>query len=252
MSATELSGRLAIVTGGGRGLGRAFALAFAERGAEVAVVDLDGESAERVAREAGGDRAKGFGADISDEASVATLISDVAAWRGDPAVLVNNAAMFANLSPASVTETSVEAWDAVFAVNLRGTFLCSRAVVPGMRRAGYGKIINMSSSTVWFGRAGYPHYVASKAGVVGLTRALASELGPDGIRVNAVAPGATITGVPRETITEEGLQEIARQTALRRCGTAADIVGPVVFLAGPDSDWVTGQSLIVDGGVSYV
>jgi 3-oxoacyl-[acyl-carrier protein] reductase len=232
-------------------LGRAFSLELAARGADVAIVDLDEASAESVAQEIGAEHARAFAADISDEEAVASTVLGVQSWRGDAAVLVNSAAMFVNLTPTPLTEISVGQWDAVLGVNLRGTFLCCRTVAPGMKRAGYGKIVNLSSSTFWLGRPGYPHYVSSKAGIVGLTRALASELGPDGIRVNAVAPGATVTEVPRETITEQGLQAVARETALRRVGTAQDIVGPVMFLAGPDSDWLTGQTLVADGGVSY-
>jgi len=163
----ELYGRLAIVTGAGRGLGRAFSLELAARGADVAIVDLDEAIAESVAQEIGTERARAFVADISDEEAVTSMLLGVQSWRGDAAVLINSAAMFATLAPTPLTEIPVTQWDAVLGVNLRGTFLCCRAVVPGMSRAGYGKIVNLSSSAFWLGRPGYPHYVSSKGGGCG-------------------------------------------------------------------------------------
>ena len=246
-------GAVAIVTGGGRGLGRAFALALAGAGARVVVADLDPRSGEAVAAEirGAGGAAEAFVADVADEPSVAALAAGVDARFGTATILVNNAAVFVSLALKQLAEITVEEWDAVSAVNNRGMFLCCRAFAPVMARAGYGKIINVASSQFWVGRAGYPHYVASKGAAIGLTRALATELGPRGIRVNAIAPGATVTEVPRAGINDEILQRIAAQTALRRCAGTADIVGPVLFLASQASDFVTGQTLIVDGGVSY-
>src|SRR5690606_2255117 len=133
---------------------------------------------------------------------------------------------------------------------VRGVFLCSRAVTPSMRAAGYGKIVNISSATVWIGRPDYLHYVTSKMAVVGLTRALATELGPAGITVNAVTPGATETEVPRATVTADQVAGIIAAQAIKRREVPADLVGAVAFLASPDSDFITGQTLNVDGGAA--
>jgi 3-oxoacyl-[acyl-carrier protein] reductase len=244
---------VAIVTGGGQGLGRAFALALANAGHPVAVADINGDSAERVAGELrdGGGQAIAAAVDVTDEDSVARMVRGVTEGLGAPQVLLNNAAVFSTLAMKAVTEISLEEWDRVVRVNLGGTFLCCRAVVAPMREAGYGKIINISSASVWAARPGYPHYIASKAGVVGLTRALASELGAMGIRVNAITPGSTKTEVERATITNEARDAMAASTALRRVQVADDLVGTVLFLASPASDFITGQTINVDGGYAF-
>jgi 3-oxoacyl-[acyl-carrier protein] reductase len=248
-----LEGTTAVVTGAGRGLGRAFSLGLARHGARIAVADLSGANAEAVAadvREQGGE-ACAFEVDVADDESVSGLVEAVGRALGAATVLVNNAAVFASLSLAPSSEISPSEWDQVMAVNARGVFLCCRAFAPAMRDGGYGKVVNVSSSQFWVARAGYPHYVASKGAVIALTRALATELGPDGIRVNSVAPGATVTEVPRPGVNEEVLQSIAEATPLGRHATPEDVVGPVVFFSSPASDFVTGQTLIVDGGASY-
>jgi 3-oxoacyl-[acyl-carrier protein] reductase len=252
---TRLNERLsgvAIVTGGGQGLGRAFALALAQNGAAVVIADLRGDNAEHVADEirAAGGSALGVQCDVSDEASVSAMAAR-AQTLGRPTILVNDAAIFSSLKMRPFTEIPTSEWDAVMAVNVRGTFNCCRAVVPLMAEAGYGKIVNISSSTVFLGRPNYLHYVTSKAALIGLTRALAAEVGPLGIRVNAITPGSTKTEVPRETITDDQRKVQAAQTALRRVQTPDDLVGAVVFLASPASDFITGQTINVDGGLSF-
>jgi 3-oxoacyl-[acyl-carrier protein] reductase len=244
---------VAVVTGGGQGIGRAFSLALAEHGARVVVADLHEETAARVAEEidrAGGS-ARAIRCDVADEESVAAMVAEARATLGPPSVLVNNAAIFSTLRMRPFTEIPAAEWDAVMAVNVRGAFNCARAVVPAMAEAGYGKIVNVSSSTVFLGRPNYLHYVTSKAALIGFTRALASEVGPMGIRVNAITPGSTQTEVPRDTITPEQRQAMAAQVALRRVQTPDDLVGALVFLASPASDFITGQTINVDGGLSY-
>ena len=238
----------ALVTGGGQGLGRAFCQAFAQHGRPVAVADRDLEKAICVANEIGG---LAIEVDVADEASVARMAADVVAERGAVEVLVNNAAIFSTLRMGAFTDIAVEEWERVMAVNVTGAFLCSRAIVPGMCRAGYGKVINISSATVFTGRPGYLHYVTSKAALIGMTRSLASEVGPDGVRVNAITPGSTETEVKRGTITPEARAEMAQLTALRRVQVPDDLVGAVLFLASPASDFITGQTLNVDGGLAF-
>ena len=252
-----MSSRLAaepvIVTGAGQGLGRAFAHALAAAGATVVVADVREQSAADVATEivAAGGRAAAGAVDVTDEAAVARMADEVASKYGPPIGLVNNAAIFSTLAMKPYTEISAKEWRQVIDVNLTGVFLCCRAIVPLMAERGYGKVVNISSATVWTGRGGYLHYVSSKMALIGLTRALASEVGPDGVRVNAITPGSTETEVERATITRSARETMAAQTALRRVQTPQDLVGAVVFLCAPESDFITGQTLNVDGGFAF-
>ena len=186
--------------------------------------------------------------DVADETSVARMAASAAERFGGVDVLVNNAAVFATvpLSRVPVERLTVAEWDLVMAVNLRGPFLCARALAPQMRARGGGRIVNVSSGMAFHG-GGWPHYVASKAGLLGLTRALARELGRDGITVNAIAPGATPTDA---TTDEERRRQEATVAAraLARVQTPDDIIGVVLFLASPAAAFITGQTLVVDGG----
>jgi 3-oxoacyl-[acyl-carrier protein] reductase len=242
-----------IVTGGGQGLGRAFAHALAQAGAHVVVVDVRPESAAAVAQEIGatGGSASHITVDVTDEAAVVQMATDVQRDYGPPLALINNAAIFSTLTLKNFTEIGLAEWRRVIDVNLTGVFLCCRAVVPLMVQRGYGKVVNVSSATVWTGRGGYLHYVASKAALLGLTRSLASEVGPSGVRVNAITPGSTETEVERVTISRSARQAMAEQTALRRIQTPDDLTAVVVFLCAPDSDFITGQTINVDGGFAF-
>jgi 3-oxoacyl-[acyl-carrier protein] reductase len=245
----RLAGRLAVVTGAGQGLGRAFAARLLAEGAGVVIADLDLAKAQAVAKELG-DGATAIGVDVADEASV-TALAEHAGALGTVDILVNNASIFSTLELRPFDEIAVDEWDRVMAVNVKGAYLCARAFVPGMRTAGYGKIINISSATVFIGRPLYLHYVTSKAAVIGMTRALASEVGPDGIRVNAVTPGSTQTEVRRRTVTPEQAERIIGAQAIKRREVPDDVVGTVAFLASPDSDFITGQTINVDGGAAF-
>ena len=242
----------AIVTGGGQGLGRAFCLALAQR-APVVVVDIDGARAEQVAAEvaAQGGKAIAVAADVTDSASVQKMVETVQSGLGTPAVLVNNAAIFSTLQTGPFTSITDAAWRRVLDVNVTGAFSCCRSVVPLMLAQGYGKVVNISSATIWTGRPGYLHYVTSKAALIGLTRSLASEVGASGVRVNAITPGSTQTEVERATIGPEERRRMADQTALRRVQVASDLVGTLLFLCSVDSDFMTGQTLNVDGGYAF-
>jgi len=242
-----------VITGAGQGLGRAFAVDLARRGWQVALADLNGDRAGEVAAEiaeAGG-AARAFTCDVSDPGQVAGLTAAVHGQLGPVTGLVNNAAIFSTLRMGPFEEIEPDAWDRVLRVNVTGAFLMCRALISSMKAAGYGKVVNISSATVITGRPGYLHYVTSKAALIGFTRALATEVGPDGITVNAITPGSTATEVERETITPEQRQAMAAATALRRVQVPADLVGAVAFLLSRDSDFITGQTLNVDGGFSY-
>jgi 3-oxoacyl-[acyl-carrier protein] reductase len=244
----SLDGRVAIVTGGAQGLGRAFATRLSADGAQVVVADRNGPKARAVAQQVAGHAVE---ADVADQASVTDMAHQVLDRFSRIDILVNNASLFSTLQMRPFDEIGVEEWDAVMAVNVRGTFLCTRAVVPAMRAARYGKVVNISSATVWIGRPNYLHYVTSKAAVIGMTRALATELGPHNITVNAVTPGATQTEIPRATVTPEQAEHIVARQAIKRREVPDDLVGVVAFLCSSDSDFMTGQTLNVDGGAAF-
>ncbi len=248
----RLEGRVAIVTGGGHGIGKAYARRLADEGAKVVIAEIDAAAAERVAAElaAGAREALAVATDVSDRASVEAMARRAVAAFGRIDVLVNNAAVFATvpMSRAPFDQIDPAEWDRMMAVNLRGTWLASCAVIPQMRKQRYGKIINISSGTALKGSASRIHYVTSKAGILGFTRTLAREVGGDNICVNCVAPGSTLS----EDSPDEGVLKMrgaaAADRALRRVQTPEDLVGAVAFFASADSDFITGQTLVVDGG----
>ncbi|MEA2289981.1 MAG: hypothetical protein QOD55_1978 [Solirubrobacteraceae bacterium] len=238
-------GATVVITGGARGIGERYARAFAERGARVVIADLLREEGEALARELD---AVFVATDVADERSVTAMAAAAAERSGAIDVLVNNAAIYAELGgKQSFHEISVEEWDRVMAVNVRGPWLCARGVVPFMREHG-GSIVNVASVVAHIGTAGFAHYVASKAAVMGLTRALARELGPDRITVNAVAPGLVANESSRVLNEDAYLEQAARSRAVPRDMAPDDLVGAVLFLASPASAFMSGQTLIVDGG----
>jgi 3-oxoacyl-[acyl-carrier protein] reductase len=248
----RLEGRVAIVTGAGHGIGKAYAARLAEEGAKVVIAEIDAAAARTVAAgmAARGHEALAVATDVSDRASVDEMARRAIAAYGRIDVLVNNAAIFATvpMSRAPFDQIDPAEWDRMMAVNLRGTWLASCAVIPQMRRQRYGKIVNISSGTALKGSASRIHYVTSKAGILGFTRTLAREVGADNICVNCVAPGSTLS----EENPDEGVLKMrgaaAADRALRRVQTPEDLVGAVAFFASSDSDFITGQTLVVDGG----
>jgi 3-oxoacyl-[acyl-carrier protein] reductase len=243
----RLEGRVAIVTGGGHGIGKAYARRLAEEGAAVVIAELDGAAAERVAAEVGG---LALRTDVAEEASVAEMARRTAERYGRIDILVNNAAIFATvpMSRAPFDQIEPAEWDRMMAVNLRGTWLACRAVVPQMRKQRYGKIINISSGTALKGSASRIHYVTSKAGIIGFTRTLAMEVGRDNICVNCIAPGSTLSEENADEALIKYRQAAASTRALQRMQRPEDLVGAVAFFASSDSDFITGQTLVVDGG----
>ncbi len=248
-----LSERVAVITGAGQGLGRAFAKALAQAGAVAIIAERNVERGEAVAAEiaAAGHRARVIATDVADPDSVARMAGSVADAFGRLDILINNAAIFSTLEMRPFDEIPLAEWEAVLKVNVTGAFLCARAVVPAMRQAKWGRIINMASGAVTLGRPNYLHYITSKAALDGMTRALARELGPDGITVNAILPGATFTEIPRATVTPEQKQRIVAMQCIPRAQTPEDLIGTILFLASDASAFLTGQAITVDGGATH-
>ena len=246
----RLKDRTVIVTGGAKGIGRAYCLGAAAEGAHVVVADVADPTPTVKEVEARGAQALGVECDVSREADTGRLATETLARFGRIDVLMNNAAVYGTLRRRPLLDIPVEEWDRVMAVNLRGLFLCARAVVPAMKAQGKGKIINIASSTFFKGVPDFIHYTTSKGGVVGFTRSLARELGELGIRVNAIAPGFTLSGDNEQNIPEERKRANVQARMLKRAQLPEDLVGTFLYLASDDSDFVTGQTLLVDGGGS--
>jgi NAD(P)-dependent dehydrogenase (short-subunit alcohol dehydrogenase family) len=240
---------VAIVTGAARGLGRAFCLGLAKEGAVVSAADLDLAGAQETAEQivAGGGQAIAVSVDVSDEAATQRMAAQTAERWGRIDILINNAAIYAGLERKMFDAISPAEWDRVMAVNLKGPWLCARAVFPWMKAQKSGKIINVASAVFFSGSALWAHYVASKGGVIGLTRALAKEVGDYGITINAIAPGFTLTEASQSLIPNAERYGVDRG-AIKRAEQAEDLVGVAVFLASPASDFITGQTIVVDGG----
>ena len=250
-----LDGRVALVTGAARGLGRAYAEALAAAGAAVGVADVRdcGEVVEAIA--AAGGRAVALRLDVTDAAACRGAVDAIVADFGRLDVLVNNAALYGGLRGGRFDRIDEAQWDAVMNVNVKGVWNCCKAAVPAMRAAGGGSIVNISSLAPVDGLPFALDYSASKGAVIAITRSLARELGKDWIRVNAVAPSAVMTEGTREFFgdaLEKSAQAIASGQTLKRNLVPADLVGTILYLAGDASSFVTGQTLMVDGGTHFL
>ena len=241
-----------IVTGAAGGLGRGFAEGFAEAGAAVLVADIDADGAEATARSLrdGGATAEAAAVDVTDAESCGRLADRAREVLGGADILINNAAIYVGLERRDFEEIDEQVWDRVMAVNVKGVWQMSRAVLPLMRQAGSGAIVNVASATVFSGSPQWLHYVASKGAVIAMTRAMARELGDDRIRVNVLAPGFTLTKASLDLIEDAETYGVTRG-ALKRAAEAEDMVGGAVYLASDLAGFVTGQTLIVDGGRQF-
>jgi NAD(P)-dependent dehydrogenase (short-subunit alcohol dehydrogenase family) len=248
----ELTGKVAIVTGAAQGIGAEYARGLAAAGAAVGLCDILDPAPVVGEIVAAGGKAIGQVIDITDGAAVRAFAKTTHATLRGLDILINNAAIFGKLSRKPLMEIDAEEWDRVMKVNVRGTFECVKAVTPFMRAQSYGKIINIASSTVNSGQPLLLHYVSSKGAIIAMTRSLARELGGDGIRVNAISPGFTLSEAVRNNpaYTREITSSIAAMRAIKRDQEPEDLVGAVVFLASPASDFISGQTLVVDGGMS--
>jgi len=249
----RLKDKVAIVTGAARGLGRSFSLRLAQEGAKIVAMNIvlrpkDKEDLDETVKQikAMGAEATPFVGDVSVVKDTAAMAEAAVKAFGKVDILINNAAIYDGLKRRPFYEIDLDEWDLVMKVNVKGAFLCTRAVFPYMKNQGYGKIVNIASEVFFTGSHGFAHYVASKGGIIGMTRALAIELGPHGIRINCVAPGFTDTEASR------GIADVTKydtsKTPLGRVVKPEDLTGAALYLASTDSDFVTGQTILVDGG----
>ena len=246
----RLHDRVAIITGAAQGIGAAYARAMAQEGATVIIADLDdGEEIAKEIRENGG-KALNVITNVSNESSVENLVSTTVEQYGRIDILVSNAAIFGKLEAKPFTEISVEEWDDLMEVNVRGVFICVKAVIGQMRKQKYGKVINIASGTLFKGTPHLLHYVTSKGAVMTMTRCLAREVGDDNICVNSLAPGLVMSEnvLAQESFNDAAVDANTATRALQRRQVPEDLIGAMLFLASADSDFVTGQCLVVDGG----
>lgn len=247
----SLKGKVAVVTGGGQRIGQEYALALAGQGARVLVADVaDGSETVEKIRSLGGEGLY-VKTDVTSEADTAAMAQAAADRWGSIDILINNAAIYGAMHKGTIEQLTVADWQSMMTVNVTGVWLVSRAVVPHMRARGRGKIVNIASGVSFVAPPQMAHYVASKSGVIGLTRAMARELGPDRINVNAVSPGLVDNEASQGLSTPEYMSHGAQLRVLKRPMEQNDLVGTVLFLCSELSDFVTGQNLVVDGGAIF-
>jgi NAD(P)-dependent dehydrogenase (short-subunit alcohol dehydrogenase family) len=247
----DLRDKVAVVTGAGQGIGRAYAEALARAGAAVAVAEIDtpngSETAKRIV-DAGG-KAVFVETDVSSETSARAMAEAVRSDLGGVDILVNNAGIWGGLTPVDIADLSIERWNRILSVNVTGMFLCAKAVVSSMIERGGGSIVNQSSIGSYTGGPTMADYCTSKGAVNALTKTMAKAWGPHNIRVNAIAPGLIATDATVGFLSEKGLEKFVGQQSLKRVGRVEDLTGPLLFLVSEEARFVTGQVLVVDGGI---
>jgi 3-oxoacyl-[acyl-carrier protein] reductase len=250
----SLRDRVVIITGGGQGIGRAYALQFAAQGAIPVIAEYNEEPGRRVRAEveAAGGKSLFVKTDVSDQASVDAMVRATLDELGRIDCLINNAAVLSRITMAPFWKLPVEEWRRAMDVNVTGAFLCSRAVVPTMQERQWGRIINVCSGTVIMGRENYLHYVTSKSAAIGMTRAMARELGAWTITVNCFWPGVTKTEIERPSVPSHAFDSMVQMQAIKRLSKTDDAAKAVMFLCSDDAGFITGQSMLVDGGLVFI
>ncbi|MBC7675184.1 MAG: glucose 1-dehydrogenase [Rhodoferax sp.] len=250
MSVGRLNGRVAIVTGAAQGIGAEYAAALSQAGAAVVLADVLDAGLVAASITQNGGQALAVRCDVTDSVSVTQMVQATLARFGKLDILVNNAALFGRVTRKAFDQIESDEWDRMMAVNVRGTFECVKAAVPAMRAQGYGKIVNIASGTVFKGAPMLLHYVTSKGAIVAMSRSLARELGGDGIRVNTLAPGLVMSAnvIGNSDWTDAAVQNTVSSRAIKRESIPEDLTGTLIYLCSADSDFVTGQVLVVDGG----
>ena len=248
----NLEGRVIVVTGGSGGIGIVASELMAERGAHVVLAELDGDRADTEAKRLSnkGLKATAIQTDVANKKSVGAMVEEVSSRLGRIDGLVNNAAMFSRVPMSRVgsLEITEAEWDKMMEINVKGVWNVCSAVVPVMKTQGYGKIVNISSGTALKGSPSRIHYVTSKAAVIGYTKSLAMEVGEHNIYVNCIAPGSTLSEEDPTPAIIAVREKAAASRCIKRVQTPEDLAGPIAFFVGPDSDFITGQTLVVDGG----
>lgn len=247
----QLEGKVAVVTGGSLGIGAEYCKRLAEEGAKIVIADLEDASGVIGVIEQAGGEAIYVETDVANEAANMNMAAKAFEAFGRLDILVANAGLYTHLRRGPSLDETVDEWDAVYNVNIKGVWLGAKACIPEMKKNGYGKIINIASTAAFQGTPGITRYAASKAAVVGITRSMAREYGDDGIRINAIAPGPIETETGKQYETEESIKRrvvSGKKRALGRNGMPADVLGLCVFLSSPKSDFMSGQTVVVDGG----
>jgi 3-oxoacyl-[acyl-carrier protein] reductase len=249
----SLRDRVVIITGGGQGLGRAYAHNFAAQGAIPVIAEVNEENGARVVQEIEqqGGRALSVRTDVSDEASTLAMADAALSAYGRIDCLINNAAVFSKITIAPFWELPVAEWQSAMDVNINGAFFCSRAVVPAMQKAHWGRIINVASTTVPTGRANYLHYITSKSAMIGMTRSMARELGDYNVTVHLFWPGAVETEIERPSVSGAQFEAIAQQQCIKRPATTDEYAGFMLFLCSDDAEYMTGQAMAANGGIAF-
>jgi len=249
-----LKDRVVVITGGGQGLGRAYAQHFAQQGAIPVIAEIQAEKAASVEREiaAAGGRSMAIVTDVTSEASVTNMVEQTLRKLGRLDCLINNAALLQHITMGPFWTLTAEHWRSVIDVNVTGAFLCAKAVAPVMQKAKWGRIVNISSPTVTLGRPNYLHYVTSKSAAVGMTRAMARELGPWNITVNTFWPGVILTEVERPSVNRAQVDEMTRLQSIPRPVNIEDHARVLLFLCSEEASFITGQSIQSDGGRSFL